>query len=255
MSAGISKASFDYEHINLAYAEIVMNNIKLAIADANPVFTIGIEVIIQNIEDIELIVQAGNGIELIDKIQSQIPDVILMGLRMPIMDGIKATAYIKKEYPDIKIIILTVYDGKYTIANLMKIGANGYLLKNTRPDEIKEAIYTVMEKGNYYVDFVTQAMHEGLIDMRKIRPGFDLAVNLTVRELEVLKLVCRGFTSVQIADKLGLGYKTIEGYRNKLLDKIGVKNTAKLITYALENNLFSLDLRVKNSSKSYRTLE
>ena len=169
------------------------------------------------------------------------------------MDGIKATCYIKEKYPDIKIIVLTVYDGEYTIANLMKMGVNAYLLKNAEPDEIKEAIYTIMTTGNYYSDFVSKAMHEGLINIRKIKPGFDLIINLTTREQEVLKLICKGFTSMEIAAYLGLEYKTIEGYRNNLLEKIGVRNTAKLITYALENNLFSLDLRVKKTKKYYQT--
>ena len=230
-----------------------MANIKLAIADAHPVFKIGLTNLIADLDDIDLVIAAENGKELIVKIEKQTPDVILMGLRMPVMDGIKATSYIKQKYPDIKIIVLTVYDVKYTIANLMKIGANAYLLKNAEPDEIKEAIYTVMTTGNYYSDFVSKAMHEGLIDIRKIRPEFDLIINLTNREQEVLKLICKGFTSVEIAAYLGLEYKTIEGYRNNLLEKVGVKNTARLITYALENNLFSLDLRIKTQKKSYQT--
>lgn len=220
--------------------------IKLAIADDHPLFRKGLATEIEEFDGVELIIQASNGKELIEKIEKQKPDVILMDLKMPDMDGVKATAYIKEKWPDIKIIVLTMYDGECTIANLMKKGANGYLVKNTEPEEIKNAIYTVMEKGNFYCDTVSEAMHKRLSDLKELKPALDYVSNLSENELKVLELICHGFTTSDIAGKMNLGFKTIEGYRTKLHEKCCVKNTAQLVIFALENDLVDLDFRLKN---------
>lgn len=218
--------------------------IKLAIADDHPLFLKGLEGCIKYINDIDLIIAAKNGKELIEMIKSQKPDVILMDLRMPVMDGKEATIYIKKEYPDIKIIVLSMYEGEFTIAQLMRTGANGFLRKNADIDEIQTAIYTVIRDEFYYDKNVTEAMHKDVTNKLKI--GFDFLTGFKMNELKTLKFICDGFTSAEIAEKLNVSSRTVDDYRNNLLDKLDVKNTASLIKCAIVNNLVDIDLRTKN---------
>lgn len=224
-----------------------MKKIKLAIAEDHPIFREGLVWVLERSDDIEVCIKAINGKELIEQIKIRRPDVVLMDLKMPEMDGVEATIHIKQKYPDIKIIILSMYDGEFTIANLMKKGANSYLVKSADPNEIKKAIYSVMEKGYYYSDYISEAMHKGLSGLKKLKPAFDYDSGLSQQEHRVLELICHGFTTSDIADKMNLCFKTIEGYRTKLHEKLCVKNTAQLIILALENDLVDLDFRVKNS--------
>lgn len=219
--------------------------IKLAIAEDHPLFLKGLVAAIrEDIDDIDVIITAANGKELIEKIRCRKPDVILMDLRMPEMDGVEATAYIKKEHPDIKIIVLSIYDGEFTIAQLMKMGINAYLRKHAEIEEIQTAIYTVMQEGYYYDQYVARVMQKGLSDELEI--GFDYVTCFKKGELETLKLICDGYTTAEIAEKLGYSSRTIESYRINLLDKFGVKNTTSLMRSAIKNNLVDVRYRFKN---------
>jgi len=219
--------------------------IKVAIADDHHLVRQGFALILDGYEGIELIVEAENGVDLIDKIKSQVPDVVLMDLKMPIMDGFKTTAYLRKEYPQIKIIALTMYDEKKFIIETIKMGAHGYLFKNVDAQELKLAIHSVVEKDFYFNDHMTEAMYKGWANKRKTTPAIEKKDRLTEREAQVLKLICKQLTGPEIAQKLSLSPKTIENYRFKLLDKLGVRNTAGLVIYTIKNSLVNIDLKKK----------
>jgi DNA-binding NarL/FixJ family response regulator len=127
-------------------------------------------------------------------------------------------------------------DEKYVI-HLMEIGANGYVLKNAEPDEIKTAIFTAYENGYYFNDFVNKALLKKITHRSQVKPVFNKNVELTNRELEVLKLICQEHTATEIANLIFLAPRTVEGIRTKLLEKIGVKNTAGLVMYAVKNKI------------------
>ena len=224
-----------------------MKNIKLAIADYHPLFRRGLIYEIEEWKDTELIIEAANGKELIAGIKKRKPDLVLTGLKMPVMDGIKAITYIKKHYPNIKIIVLTMYSGNFTIAHMMKLDVNAYLIKSVSGKEVRKAVQAVMSTGFYYSKQISRAMQNGLAGIKSIKPGFDFNPNLTQLELKVLKFICEGLTTAQIAKKMYLSARTIESYRYNLLDKADVKNTAGLVKYAIENSLVHMDLRAKGT--------
>lgn len=218
--------------------------IKLAIADDQVLFLKGLRALLTSFEEIDLIIEATNGAELLEAIDHERPDVILLDLRMPVMDGLEATEKIRATYPDIKIILLTTYDEEYLINNLMKVGANGYLVKNEELEVLLEAIHTVMAKGYYFNDYVSKALLSNVKKKNKeIRP-WRIAENLqlTKREMEVLHLICRAFTSAEIAEELFISIRTVENHRKSLLSKTGMRNTAGLIIYAIRDKLIEIDL-------------
>jgi DNA-binding NarL/FixJ family response regulator len=212
--------------------------IKVVIADDHKLFRKGIRALLEDFDFIDEINEASNGLELIELLEKMesLPDVILLDLRMPVMDGVEAQQKIRILYPDIKVIILTMEDDEQYILHLINEGVNGYLLKNTDPDEVEFAIQKVVEKGFYFSEDISKLVMKGLV--RKDKHDLSVVLDLNERELEILKLICKEFTASEIADKLNLSVRTIEGYRQKLLEKSGAKNMAGLVVFAIKNNLF-----------------
>ncbi|MEM9920608.1 MAG: response regulator transcription factor [Bacteroidota bacterium] len=214
-----------------------MAKIKLIIADDQVLFLNGLRLLINTFETIELVAEAKNGQELLDLIPLHQPDVILVDLKMPIMNGIEATSIIKDKYPDIKVLLLSMYNDESIINHVMKNGANGYLLKNEEPHILREAIETVVAKGFYFNEYVSKAL---LKDVRQ--PSVQSKINrlghelkLTRREVEILKLICQQYTSNEIAEQLYLSVRTVEGHRKRLLDKTGVRNIVGLVLFAVKH--------------------
>ncbi|MGI8952394.1 MAG: response regulator [Chitinophagaceae bacterium] len=180
--------------------------------------------------------EAENGEELLKGLPKYKPDVILLDIKMPVLDGIETTKEIRKTDAEIKIIIISMYDDDKHVIHLMEIGANGYLLKDAYPEEIKTAIFTAFENGYYFNDFVNKALLKKLVH-KTIKPIFNKDIELTNREIEVLKLICEEQTANEISQIIFLSPRTVEGIRTKLLEKIGVKNTAGLVMYAVKNRI------------------
>ncbi|WP_298513684.1 response regulator transcription factor [uncultured Kordia sp.] len=215
--------------------------ISVGIADDHMLFREGVKLIIENFENITPVLEAENGHDLFTQLKNNVPDVILLDLEMPVMDGIEATQRLREEYPDVKILILSMHKEQRMITYLMEIGANGYLLKDAAPETFEEAIRTVYAKGFYFNEFVSHAMLNGLRDKSKTPPKIGKDFHLTSREEEVLALIAEGLTTVEIGEKLFLSKRTIEGHRNNLLSKLGAKNTASLIIKAIKENLIIVD--------------
>ncbi len=220
-----------------------MQSIRLAIADDQLLFLKGLKLLIKSFEEIELIIEAHNGQELLDAIEKQQPDVVLTDLRMPILDGLEATEKIKAQYPDIKVILLSMYDDERLINHMMKVGANGYLLKNEEPEVLRKAIHAVVEKEFFFTEYVSKALLKGVQRKSKeVRPWkANDTLNVTKREMEVLQLLCKQYTSSEIADELVISIRTVENHRKHLIEKTGVKNTAGLIIFAIRNQLIIMD--------------
>ena len=218
-----------------------MNNqkIKIAIADDHAIFRRGIVSLLQNNDDFEVISQAANGQELIDNLRKEQPHVILMDLQMPVLDGIRATQQLKKDLSHIKIIIISMHDEAQFVSHLMELGANGYLLKDADPDEVENAIYTVHNEDYYYGAFLLKVMHNRMINkpVKKVVPNFSIQIELSEREIEVLQHICEGTTAPQIAEKINLSHRTIEGHRNRIMEKTGTKNIAGLVAWAVRNGI------------------
>ena len=217
-------------------------HIQIAIADDEQLFRSGISFLLQKEPQFQILFEAENGQELIDNLDSNnLPDVILMDLKMPVLNGVESTKYIHKKYPDIKIIALTSYDGKSFITNMINVGASSYLLKNTTPKEVVHTIKEVHDKGFYYDEKVMKTIHENLLSSsgKKIKSDLDKKL-LSTRERQVLELICAQLTTTEIADRLFISPRTVDGHRNNLLLKTGSKNVAGLVIYGIQKKLIEL---------------
>ncbi len=214
-----------------------MKKIRIAIADDYKIFRDGLKVGLASDENLEVVLEADNGEDLLLALPESRPDVILMDLKMPIMDGMEATKEVRKKFDHIKILVITMYDDDKFIIHLMEIGANGYLLKNADADEIRKSIYAVHENGYYFNDLVNKALLKKLVMKGQCKPSFNQNIELTERELEVLKLICDEKTAPEIGKEIFLSPRSVEGIRQRLIEKVGVRNTAGLVMFAVKNGM------------------
>jgi len=165
------------------------------------------------------------------------PDVVLMDLRMPMKDGIETTKVVAKQFPNIHIIALTMFEDERFVSHMMEIGANGYLLKSADPGEIKKAIMEVMSKGYYLNNFVNRILLKKSHSKTKSIPSLNSEITLNERERDVIKYICMEFTAQEIAQKLEVSPRTVEAIKDRLMERFGAKNTAGLVFFAVKNNL------------------
>ena len=216
-------------------------NIKLILVDDEVLFRKGISFLLDREENIKVIHEASNGMELLSFLEeSKIhPDIIIMDLKMPLLNGVEATKVIHKEYPKIKIIALSSYRSKSFVANLMNVGAVSYLIKNTTPKELLMTIHEVNSKGFYYDDYVIKVIKDIALsnnfDNKELKSNY-----LTSREVEVLQLICEQKTTSEIAELLFISPRTVDGHRNNLLLKTESKNIAGLVFFAIQNKIVLL---------------
>ena len=215
-----------------------MGKIKLGLTDDHLLFRRGLASILATYEQIQLVLQTSSGPELLEQLQHTELDVVLLDLEMPEMNGIQTAEALREQYPDLKILILSMYDDDHFIQHLMEVGANGYLLKDAEPDEVVQAVVAAAKNGFYFSERVSKVVLQGLANKKKVKPIFRNQIRLTKRELQVLQLICKEQTNNEIGEQLFLSPRTIEGYRNRLLEKTGVRNTAGLVVFAIRNELF-----------------
>lgn len=187
--------------------------------------------------NIKFVLEADNGEDLLSKLTEAAPDVVLCDLRMPVKDGIDTTKQITRDYPNIRVIILTMYEDERFVGHLMDCGAAGYLLKSTEPSEIKTAIMDVMSTGFFLNPFVNKILIKKNYSKQKFHPNFSSEVVISEREKEVLTLVCMEFTASEIAIKMDISARTVEAIKDRLMERFGVKNSVGLVFYAMKNQL------------------
>jgi DNA-binding NarL/FixJ family response regulator len=220
-----------------------MQKIKILLADDELLFRKGIAFLLEREKNIEIVFEASDGSEILNYLkQNKIhPDIILMDLKMPNLNGVEATKIIQKDFPNIKIIALTSYDSKSFINNMIQVGASSYLIKNATPTEMIFTINEVAKNGFYYNDNVLKLIKEcgETSNSKTLKTNLDEDF-LTSREKEVLELLCKQFNTQEIADKIFISPRTVEGHRINLLQKTDCKNIAGLVVYAIQNKIIDI---------------
>lgn len=210
--------------------------IDIVITDDHKLFRKGISSLLEDFDFIDNIYEAGNGIELLRILEEAetLPDLVLLDLQMPGMDGMEATQKIRDKYSDLKIIILTMQDDEQIILHMIQMGVNGYLMKSAEPDELEKALENVILKDFYFPDDISRLVYGSLSEKKSTRQK---VTDLTNREIDILELICKEYTANEIAEELKIGRRTVDGYRKNLLEKTGSKNMAGLVVYAFKNEI------------------
>lgn len=213
------------------------NKIKVVIVDDHQMVIDGLRSHLETVTEIKIIATAENGKEALEVLKSAMPDVILMDIEMPVMNGIDATDQIKKLYPAVKIIALSTYDEKSIVEKMMEAGSHGYILKNVKKDELVSAIKTVYNDKHYFSNEITISIAKPSANEILNKPHQVMRTPLSNREQEVLQLVAQGLSNTQISKKLFISDKTVNTHRTSLMKKLEVHNVAELIRVAIHFKL------------------
>ncbi|WP_088653978.1 response regulator transcription factor [Geofilum rhodophaeum] len=212
-------------------------SIRVFLVDDHTLFLKGLKSLLDPLHDFTVVGEAYNGLEFLEKYEAARPDVVLMDISMPEMNGIEASKKVLEQDPNLKIITLSMYGDQEYYSRMLEIGVRGFVLKDSDIQEVKTAIHTVAEGGNYF----SQPLLRGLILARKENPPTEQEDDqLSERELEVLLEICQGLSNNEIADKLFISKRTVEKHRANVLLKTGCKNTASLVVFAIKNHLVEL---------------
>lgn len=214
-----------------------MKTIPIAIVDDHTLMSKALENMIAENPKYRVVMNQPNGEDFISGLEkiSELPAVVLMDINMPYKNGIETTEWLTEHHPDIKVIALTMEDDEKVLIRMLKAGAKGYLLKDMQPSILFQAIDTVFEKGSFYTDFVAQKLLKVQTEDAK---NASLLSDLKEREKEFIKLACSELTYKEIADKMCLSPKTIDGYRDSVFVKLEIKNRVGLVLFALKHNLY-----------------
>ncbi|MBX7262992.1 MAG: response regulator transcription factor [Chitinophagaceae bacterium] len=213
------------------------DKIKVIITDDHALFRQGVKAALSFRPDIEFLGEAENGMQLLNMLKFLQPDVILLDIQMPIMDGIATLPEVKKVLPNVKVIMLTMHNEITLITKLMSIGANSYLTKDSESDVIYDAIKTCYENEFFFNEFTNRAMLSELRTQTAAPVKSDENAELSDKELQVLKLMCDEKSTKEIADIVEISPRTVEAIRDRLKIKTGAKSTAGLILYAVKHGL------------------
>jgi two-component system, NarL family, response regulator NreC len=208
---------------------------KVLIADDHAIVRAGLRALLGEEKAMELVGEASGGYEAIELVESTRPDVLVLDLSMPDLDGISVTRKIKPDFPNLRILILTLHEDEALLKEAIKAGAAGYILKKAAESELISAIQTIL-RGELYVD---PSMVLGLVmDSRQSPHPLSASTEfLTPREIEVLKLIVDGYTNRQIGEKLTISFRTVDGHRANISDKLGLHSRVELVRYAREHGL------------------
>ncbi len=212
------------------------NEIKLLLVDDHDLFREGLKFLLGSAEFKAVIYESVNGVEALSAIPEILPDIILMDIDMPVMNGIEATRKIATKYPDIKVIALSMYGDECYYSEMIEAGAVGFLLKNSKFAEVEKAVKAVADGRNYFSPEILESIVGSMCKKRKIVAQTDL----TDRETEILYNICRGLSNNEISDLLNISKRTVDKHRENIMLKTSSKNTAGLVIYAIKHNIFEL---------------
>lgn len=220
-----------------------MSDIQISLVDDQHLFRSGLASLIKSVPGFALLSEAENGKHFIKQLENDnaLPDVALIDMEMPEMNGVELNAILQKQYPSIKVLILSTYNQERFIYKMIEAGACGYLTKNCEIEELMVAINSTYKNGFYFNQDILLAMRKtSQYKLAEIKNINNIAVELTARESEILILLCSELSNIQIGERLFISSRTVEGHRNKLLVKTGCRNTAGLVVFAIKHDLFQI---------------
>ncbi len=221
----------------------VIPDIRVVIADDHEIFRDGLRMVLQAREHIKLEGEAADGRELVALVNQLKPDIVMTDIRMPVLDGIEATRQIIRRQPDTGIIAFSMFDEEHSIIDMLESGAKGYLLKNADKHEIYDAILSVYEGQSYYCKHTSFKMAR-LISQSRFNPHHRRErPEFSDREREIIDMICLGMTNREIGNRLFLSARTVEGYRQKIQEKMNARNTVGIVIYAIRHNLHDPEAR------------
>jgi two-component system response regulator NreC len=216
-----------------------MDKIRILLADDHTLIRSGIATLLKTNKDFEIVGEAADGEEAVEKTKQLRPDVLIIDLSMPKLSGIEATRIIKKNYPDVNILVLTMHESEEYVYQIVKSGAGGYVLKSAGKEELLAAIRAVMRGERFFSPRVSQIMADGYL--RRVESAGEQTktddVPLTRREREILMLVVKGLTNQQIADQLNISPRTVDTHRTNIMQKLDIHEVANLVRYAIEHGI------------------
>jgi len=213
--------------------------LDVIIADDHKLFSEGLKSLLKTIPPVSEIYVASNGEEVLKLLEKETADIIFMDISMPVMDGIESTKAVKRIYPDIKIIAITMMGDQSSIVKMFKAGADGYLLKNINFKEVEMAIRDVMSGRKYYTKEVSDILLDKIMNRTQVKRAGPYNDELSDREREIIRLICQSFTSKEISDILNISVKTVESHRSHIFSKLNIDHLVDLIYYALDNGIVS----------------
>jgi len=212
--------------------------IKVALADDHILLRNGLAGLVKSFDDYTVLFEADNGQHLTEQIADKgVPDLVLLDINMPLKDGFETARWLRDNHPEVRVMALSMLDNEQSIIRMLRQGAKGYILKDTHPREFKTALDTVMQKGFYYSEMVTVKLINAVNNLDTAADEVTTLVKLTEKEIEFLKLACTEMTYKEIADKMNLSPRTIDGYRDALFEKLKVRTRVGLVMYAIKNDI------------------
>lgn len=215
--------------------------IKVVMVDDHKLFRKGMVGLMNDFADCKVLYEANHGEEFIQKISSGVcPDIVILDINMPVMDGFETAVWIKKNYPKVKILALSMNDTEESIIKMFRAGAHGYILKDAEPSELQFALNTLMKKEFYYSELVSGALLKNINNKPEVILDNRDFVKLNDREIDFLKLACTELTYKEIADKMFVAPRTVDRYREILFEKLEVKNRVGLVMYAIKRKIVKI---------------
>jgi len=218
-----------------------MTKIKVVVAEDHTIVRKGIVSLIDGQAEIQVVGEAGDGWEAIQQVEKLLPDIVLMDITMPYLNGLEATRQIKKTYPQVKILALTMYTNDEYVSQILQAGASGYVVKQAAPAELISAIQAVQRGDSFLSPSVSRAVIDEYLKHSNPSAQSGEFQSLTDREREVLQLLAEGFSNRQIAEKLQVSIKTVGVHRTNLMDKLGIHNVTDLVKYAIRKGIIRLE--------------
>ena len=212
----------------------------VALVDDHVLLRKGLASLLEDL-DHQVVHQADNGKDFTEKLSAgPLPEVVLLDINMPVMDGYQTAQWLKQHHPDIKVLALSMNDDEHAMIRMLKNGARGYVLKDCEPAELRTAIHALMTKGYYHSELVTARLIHSLSQMDDEGSSTKQLLGLNEKEILFLKLACTEMTYKEIADQMGLSPRTIDGYRDGLFEKLGIKSRVGLVLFAIKNGVVTV---------------